>query len=174
MADPVQLPPLAVGRTWQRVVMATLTSLIADKIPRITEQHVTYVAVFLAEQLLHTHPNIMLFVAAGSTIAMFVIEKIFQSRRLNAAGILEEEVAALRAAMDTQRAAMDTQRAAMDTQRAAMDTQRAAMDTQRAAMEALAQQHTQLKAQLDTLQAAIKQQTPETRDHIANLGSNSF
>jgi cell division protein FtsB len=47
------------------------------------------------------------------------------------AGILEEEVAALRAAMDTQRAAM----------------------------EALAQQHTQLKAQLDTLQAAIKQQT---------------
>ncbi|PLW09817.1 hypothetical protein PCASD_25154 [Puccinia coronata f. sp. avenae] len=167
MADPAQLPPLAVGRTWQRVVMATLTSLIADKIPRITEQHVTYVAVFLAEQLLHTHPNIMLFVAAGSTIAMFVIEKIFQSRRLNAAGILEEEVAALRAAMDTQRAAMDTQRAAMDTQRAAMDTQRAAM-------EALAQQHTQLKAQLDTLQAAIKQQTPETRDHIANLGSNSF
>ncbi|PLW47651.1 hypothetical protein PCASD_04121 [Puccinia coronata f. sp. avenae] len=159
MADPAQLPPLAVGRTWQRVVMATLTSLIADKIPRITEQHVTYVAVFLAEQLLHTHPS--------STIAMFVIEKIFQSRRLNAAGILEEEVAALRAAMDTQRAAMDTQRAAMDTQRAAMDTQRAAM-------EALAQQHTQLKAQLDTLQAAIKQQTPETRDHIANLGSNSF
>ncbi|PLW56744.1 hypothetical protein PCANC_01718 [Puccinia coronata f. sp. avenae] len=114
--------------------------------------------IFLAEQLSCTHPNIMLFVAAGSTIAaMFIIEKIFQSRRLNLAGILEEEVATLSAAMDTQRAAME-----------------ARLNTQRAAMEALAQQHTQLKAQLDTLQAAIKQQTPETRDHIANLGSNSF